>query len=79
MSEIVFNLARNAIEAASEVERGRVIIELEPNGTILKIRVHDNGKGLPEEVLRNLCKPFVSSKPTGTGLDSTPYQKESMS
>lgn len=34
----------------------------------LRIIVRDNGKGIPEDIRRNIFEPFVTSRPQGTGL-----------
>ncbi len=34
----------------------------------LVVTVRDNGPGIPEDIRRHLFEPFVTSKPSGSGL-----------
>lgn len=38
------------------------------NGDTVKIRIADNGLGIPESVRARLFDPFVTTKPTGSGM-----------
>jgi signal transduction histidine kinase len=62
---VLFNLARNAIEAgAHRVEIGA---ERAPDG--FSVTVADDGPGLPPKARENLFRPFAgSARPGGTGL-----------
>lgn len=66
VEQILLNLLKNAIEAlppggqiriATGVREGRAFVE-----------VADDGPGLPDEARSQLFQPFVTSKPSGTGL-----------
>jgi signal transduction histidine kinase len=59
LERTVLNLLRNALEAGTEVN-----VEAEPG----RIRVTDDGPGLPREVRARLFHPFVTTKAQGTGL-----------
>ena len=81
--QVFLNLAKNAAEAIG-AERSDGEIELRTAfrpGVRLKVRgsdtpvslplefcVLDNGPGIPAEVLQQLFDPFVTTKPTGSGL-----------
>lgn len=60
------NLANNAIEAMPQ--GGDLTLETEFDDDYLTVKVTDTGAGIAEEVLRNLFKPFFTTKPTGSGL-----------
>ncbi|MEO2031969.1 MAG: ATP-binding protein [Planctomycetaceae bacterium] len=69
LSEIFFNLIKNAIEAASQVpEASQVTIETRTHDNLLTVRVCDNGPGIPVELHEQLFEPFVTGKEEGTGL-----------
>ena len=68
LSEILFNLIRNAIEAACEVEHGQVIIESTVVENSIVVTVSDNGHGINPSLRDNLFHPFVTGKADGTGL-----------
>ena len=74
----VFNLALNAVQATTP--RGQVSIELGPlsyeqtpagvwfeHGAV-RLRVSDDGPGIPPEIRDRLFDPFFTTKPGGTGL-----------
>ena len=61
----------NALEAAGESGRVRVSAESRPSShgrAQVVIEIEDDGPGFPEEEKERLLEPFVTSKPTGTGI-----------
>lgn len=68
VGEIVFNLVRNAIEAAREVTDGAVLVESILQNAKLAIRIQDNGTGIDPGVRERLFQPFVTGKIDGIGL-----------
>ncbi len=63
---LFMNLLVNASEALGEGGWIRVRIEQSKDGT--RVVVEDNGVGVPEELRETLFEPYVSGKPSGTGL-----------
>jgi signal transduction histidine kinase len=68
LEQIVFNLMRNAVEAARDsAERWvRLTSGVAENGIV--IEVADSGPGVPENIRERLFEPFVTGKRHGTGL-----------
>lgn len=68
LRQVVLNLTKNAVEAAGP--EGRVGISIGPSedGRSVVVAVRDSGPGVAPEVRRRLFEPFVTSKPSGTGL-----------
>ncbi|MBI2826975.1 MAG: hypothetical protein HYX69_20050 [Planctomycetia bacterium] len=64
--EVFFNLIANSIEVSRAGGRVSVVCHAE-NGHVLA-QVRDTGPGIPPEVQDRLFQPFVTTKPTGTGL-----------
>ncbi|MGD9785279.1 MAG: nitrogen regulation protein NR(II) [Hyphomicrobiaceae bacterium] len=77
------NLFKNAVEAIGEErDNGRILIQtgFRPGvrmaiaGTTtrvslpLMIQIEDNGSGVPEQLRTQIFDPFVTTKPSGTGL-----------
>lgn len=68
VSEIIFNLVKNAIEAVRDIGQGKVSIHSRLDNGHVIIAVHDNGPGIAKELRDKLFHPFVTFKPDGNGL-----------
>ncbi len=68
LSEIVFNLIRNAIEAVRGSPEGSVEVHSRQVGQRVRLRVKDNGTGIDPAIRESLFQPFVTAKVDGTGL-----------
>jgi two-component system sensor histidine kinase AtoS len=68
LKQIILNLVQNAVQAIEG--SGKVIVRVlyDPNRERVVIEVEDNGKGIPEECLDKILKPFYTTKESGTGL-----------
>ena len=64
MKQVLFNLVRNALEAAGR--GGRVRIDVQEHGESALLTVEDNGLGFPEDA--PVFEPFFTTKVGGTGL-----------
>jgi nitrogen fixation/metabolism regulation signal transduction histidine kinase len=73
LRRVIDNLVRNAVEAvrAARVEgTGRVVVsaESDPGRRRARIRVADDGPGVPEDARERLFDPYFTTKADGTGL-----------
>lgn len=67
LKRVLFNLARNAIDAMPD--GGRFTLSVDREGDDLVFRTKDNGPGIPSEIAARLFESFVTSgKKHGTGL-----------
>jgi two-component system nitrogen regulation sensor histidine kinase GlnL len=82
--QVMLNLVKNAVEAANQDEQPHPEITLitgflhgmrlaVPGSATrldvpLLVVVRDNGPGIPDDIRPHLFEPFVSSKPSGSGL-----------
>lgn len=63
------NLIKNAIEAGGKRRKLKITIEVFPlEDNWIEVRVHDNGLGIPEDVIHNIFRPNFTTKSSGTGL-----------
>jgi nitrogen fixation/metabolism regulation signal transduction histidine kinase len=67
LQQALMNLVKNALEAVGDAE-GRVTVALRTTEDEVIIEVDDTGPGIPEEVLADLFRPYVSTKPGGSGI-----------
>jgi PAS domain S-box-containing protein len=78
ISQVIHNVVLNAVQAMPE--GGHIQIAAEnsliragevptlPEGRYVKLGIHDNGSGIPEEVLPNIFDPYFTTKDEGSGL-----------
>lgn len=64
--QLIINLVRNGFEATGTGGKVRILTYLENDDMILVIE--DNGSGIPDEVMKSIGMPFVTTKDSGTGL-----------
>ncbi|MBC7957552.1 MAG: sensor histidine kinase [Cytophagales bacterium] len=70
LQQVLVNLMRNAIDAMRGNAPGqrRLGLCVRPDGPQVEVIVCDSGSGISVESEESLFTPFVSSKPTGTGI-----------
>jgi signal transduction histidine kinase len=73
--QILDNLLNNAIEATPEGG----LVEVEVWAQPVRVEVRDRGPGLPPRVRARLYEPFVTGRPTGTGLGLAVCQRIALS
>ena len=61
------NIIKNSIDSIEEI-RGEISISLKKELNEIKIRIKDNGKGIPKKDWKNIFRPGFSTKKTGWGL-----------
>lgn len=66
IKQLILNLTRNAIEAMPS--GGKLQIKTTNMGSETVLTVSDQGKGIPQHIMENLGKPFLTTKENGTGL-----------
>jgi len=69
MEQVVFNLVRNAIEAADgTADMAQVHVTLRQDADQTVLEVADNGPGVPVDLRPRLFTPFTTTRANGTGL-----------
>lgn len=67
MKRVIYNIARNAVQAMPD--GGRFVMTVERVGDELVLTFQDNGPGIPPEIADRLFQSFVTAgKKNGTGL-----------
>lgn len=68
LSQVLFNLMRNAIESVQKGEDRRISLVLRTENQERLIEVHDTGLGLSEVAAQQAGDPFYTTKIAGLGL-----------
>ena len=68
LQHVLLNIFSNAADALDGTERPKITIRARQLETVVFITVKDNGRGIPAAEIKNLFKPFYTTKPKGTGL-----------
>jgi signal transduction histidine kinase/ligand-binding sensor domain-containing protein len=74
IGRVLLNLYNNAFYAVNERSKMHsnnyepvVSISTKKAGSIVEIRVKDNGNGIPQNIVDKIFQPFFTTKPTGQG------------
>ncbi|HET6722149.1 MAG TPA: ATP-binding protein [Chitinophagaceae bacterium] len=74
MGRVLLNLINNAYytvtEKKKQIQNGyepTVTVSTERNNGAIKIKVKDNGNGIPQKIMDKIFQPFFTTKPTGQG------------
>jgi PAS domain S-box-containing protein len=68
LQQALLNVVVNASDALDGRPQPKIVLSVDRVGSMVRIRVADNGVGIPEERKKELFKPFYTTKPHGTGL-----------
>jgi two-component system C4-dicarboxylate transport sensor histidine kinase DctB len=68
LEQVLVNLIANALDAVADVKEPAIDIEVRAAQDTVRIRIADNGPGIPPEVIERIFDPFMTTKPIGKGL-----------
>lgn len=68
LHQVLLNILINACDAFDGKKDPNISISVSDASGMINIRVQDNGCGMTKEQLKNLFRPFYTTKPDGTGL-----------
>ena len=68
IEQVLINLILNARDACEDQPDSKVSVFAEKLRDTVVIKVMDNGKGIPAEILDTIFVPFFSTKKTGSGI-----------
>src|SRR5690349_22689563 len=67
LEQVFTELVANALDAMPEGGRLEIVARLD-GGDGVAVEITDSGRGVPPEILPNLCEPFFTTRTEGTGL-----------
>ncbi len=68
IEQVLINLIINARDACENRANSKIIIKAEKFREGVQIKIADNGKGIPQEILETVFVPFFSTKKNGSGI-----------
>jgi signal transduction histidine kinase len=68
IEQVLINLILNARDACENKPDSHVSISAQKLRDTVLIKIVDNGKGIPNEILDTIFVPFFSTKKTGSGI-----------
>lgn len=71
IEQVLINLVINAMEAVKESPNPYISLSAIANDGKPQIRVSDNGKGIPADLLESIFIPFFTTRKTGSGVGLT--------
>ena len=72
IQQVMINLMRNAAEAMKSAPRRILVVKTRTAaGKSIEVSVTDTGPGIPDQILANLFRPFVTTKQKGLGIGLT--------
>ena len=75
LQQILLNIITNAADAVSGRENPVIELSLSRSAGSVQIRVRDNGQGIPDDKVKEIFRPFYTTKKHGTGLGLVIVQK----
>ena len=70
LRQVFLNVLRNAHEALEPGGKIRIACDMVEDGgrPMVRVRIADNGPGIPDKIRPNIFEPFFTTKPSGFGL-----------
>lgn len=70
LGQVVLNLMKNALQAMQGQTGGTLSIlsDKDPVTRHIRIKISDNGPGIPPEIINEIFIPFFTTKPEGSGI-----------
>ena len=75
LGQVVRNIVMNAAQAMQQGGVLTIGARYDPAGKLFTVRFQDTGVGVPPDQMRDIFRPFVTSKTKGTGLGLPIVQK----
>ncbi|WP_297832487.1 HAMP domain-containing sensor histidine kinase [uncultured Rikenella sp.] len=68
LTRVFVNICQNAVQAVGDRPNGRIEIGLHVSEGRARVRISDNGTGIPEEIQAKIFVPNFTTKSSGSGL-----------
>jgi signal transduction histidine kinase len=68
LSRALINIIKNAVQAIPKDKYGQITVDIFVSELIVRIRIQDNGIGIPDELKPKIFWPNFTTKSSGTGV-----------
>ncbi len=68
LQQVFLNVITNAADACEGREQPKIEITVSKLSGMILFKIRDNGRGMTEEQMKDIFKPFYTTKPQGLGL-----------
>ncbi|MGZ2369788.1 sensor histidine kinase [Ancylomarina sp. YFZ004] len=68
IEQVLINLVRNSIHALEGMASKQISLSVNESNPVNLIKLSDNGKGIPEDLIENIFTPFFTTKEKGSGI-----------
>lgn len=68
IEQVLINLIGNSIHALTGIEEPKITISCEVKPDHIVVLIHDNGKGIPTDIRKNIFVPFYTTRTNGSGI-----------
>lgn len=68
LKQVFLNVIKNAFEAMLEGGTVTISVRFEPSDQLIHVKIQDQGDGMPDDVMKRIGEPFLTTKEKGTGL-----------
>lgn len=75
LRQVMHNIVKNALEAATDDEQPTITVDSRLHQEYAVLTVTNNGKNFSKDMLLNAFDPYVTDKPSGTGLGLSVVKK----
>ena len=68
IAEVLLNILSNARQACASADgHGRITLSAQYTEDVLRIKIQDNGPGIPQDIQQRIFEPFFTTKDVGSG------------
>ena len=68
LKQVIINILSNSVQANGEKGQISLSTLISDNGKRISVQIHDNGPGIPANLLDKIFDPFFTTKADGAGL-----------
>jgi len=68
LTQIFINLIKNSLDGLNEKEKGFIELKASKNNNVIQLSITDNGKGIPQNIIKDIFIPFYTTKESGSGI-----------